>query len=67
VQRLLVHLKKSDRQVSEVEGQSQAWHRAHDLSRALEKIPSIDRFTVSVLVVLIGDAKHFANNPKSRR
>jgi transposase len=61
VQRLLDHLKELDRQVGEMEVQIQAWHRANDWSRKLEKIPGIGPITASALVASIGDAKNFAN------
>lgn len=61
MQRLLDHLKELDRQVSEMEVQVQAWHRANALSRKLEKIPGIGPITASALVASVGDANNFAN------
>jgi transposase len=61
MQRLLTHLKELDRQVQEMEGQIQAWHRSNALSRKLEKIAGIGPITASALVASIGDAKQFAN------
>jgi len=61
VLRLLDHLKELDRQVGEMEGQIQAWHRTNAWSRKLEKIPGIGSITASALIASIGDAKNFAN------
>jgi transposase len=61
VQRMLDHLKELDRQVGELEGQIQQWHRSNALSCRLEKIPGIGPITASALVASIGDAKNFAN------
>lgn len=61
VQRLLTHLKELDRQVGEMEGQIQAWHRNNALSRQLEKIPGIGPITASALVASVGEAKNFKN------
>jgi transposase len=59
VQRLLDHLKDLDRQVEELEGKIQAWHRSSDLSRKLAMVPGIGPITASALVASIGDAKNF--------
>jgi transposase len=59
VQRLLDHLKELDRQVEELEGKIQAWHRSSDLSRKLAMVPGIGPITASALVASIGDAKNF--------
>jgi transposase len=61
VLRLLEHFKDLDRQVNEMEHQIQSWHRAHELSCKLEKIPGVGPITASALVASIGDAKNFAN------
>jgi transposase len=61
IDRLGAHLKELQRQVEELEGQIQAWHRAHDASRKLAQIPGIGPITASALVASIGDAKSFAN------
>jgi len=61
IQRLGAHLKELDRQVHELEGQIQAWHRQSKLSRRLEKIPGIGPMTASALTASIGDAKSFDN------
>ena len=59
VDRLMDHLKELDKQVSELEAQVKAWHRASDASCKLEKIPGIGPITASALVATIGDAKNF--------
>ena len=59
VDRLMDHLKELDRQVSELEAQIKAWHRASDASCKLERIPGIGPITASALVATIGDAKNF--------
>lgn len=41
IQRLLEHLKELDRQVSELEAQIQAWHRASAQSSKLAQISGI--------------------------
>lgn len=61
VQRLVAHLQELDRQVSELELQIKAWHRASDTSRRLEQVPGIGPITASALVASVGDAKNFAN------
>ncbi|MGK6307836.1 IS110 family transposase [Variovorax sp. DT-64] len=59
VQRLLDHLKELDRQVEELEGKIQAWHRGSELGRKLAQVPGIGPITASALVASIGDAKNF--------
>lgn len=59
VQRLLDHLKELDRQVSELESQIRAWHRASELSCRLAQVPGIGPITASALVASIADAKSF--------
>jgi transposase len=59
--RLGDHLKELDRQVSELEVQIQSWHREHEASKKLAKIPGIGPITASALVASIGDAKSFEN------
>jgi transposase len=59
VQRLLDHLKDLDRQVDELEGQIQAWHRSSQASCKLARIPGIGPLTASALVASVGDAKNF--------
>jgi transposase len=61
IQRLVVHLQELDRQVSELELQIKAWHRASQTSRRLEQIPGIGPITASALLASVGDAKNFAN------
>jgi transposase len=48
-----------DRQVSELERQILQWHKSHDQSRKLEKVPGIGPITASALVATIGDATAF--------
>src|ERR1019366_996701 len=59
--RSLQHLKELDRQVKEFEKQVIAWHRSSELSRKLEKIPSIGPLAASALVASIADANSFDN------
>jgi transposase len=59
VQRLLDHLKELDRQVDELEGQIQTWHRSSEASCKLAQVPGIGPLTASALVASIGDAKNF--------
>jgi transposase len=61
LQRLVEHLKEIDRQVGELEGQIQLWHRQNEASRKLAKIPGIGPISASALVASIGDAKSFSN------
>lgn len=59
--RLGAHLKELDRQVVELEGQIQRWHRENEASRRLAQIPGIGPMTASAMVATIGDAKQFKN------
>ncbi len=61
IDRLLEHLKLLHRQAEEVEAQIQAWHRASDASRRLERVPGIGPLTASALAATVGDAKNFDN------
>jgi transposase len=56
------HLKELDRQVLDLEGQIQTWHRENEARKKLPKIPGIGPNTASALVTSIGDAKIFSNN-----
>jgi transposase len=57
--RLLTHFRELDRQVKELEGQIQAWHRDDAASVRLQGIPGIGPITASALVASIGDASAF--------
>jgi transposase len=61
IERLGDHLKELDRQVGELEGQIQLWHRDNADSRRLAAIPGIGPLSASALVATIGDAKTFEN------
>ena len=61
LQRLGDHLRELHRQVGELELQIQLWHRQHDASCRLARIPGIGPLTASALVASVGDAKSFAN------
>lgn len=61
IDHLTQHLKELDRQVKEFEKQVIAWHRSSELSRKLEKIPSIGPLAASALVASIADANSFDN------
>ena len=41
IERLLENMKVLDRQVKELEAQIKAWHQGSELSRKLEKIPTL--------------------------
>ena len=56
VQQLLDHLKELDRQVGELEVQTQSWHSNSVVSCKLAEIPVIGTITASALVASIGDA-----------
>jgi len=57
--RLLAHFRELDRQVKELDGQIQAWHREDAASLRLQGIPGIGPITASALVASIGDASAF--------
>jgi len=61
VERLMQHLRELDRQVQELEGDIQLWHRDSEASRRLEAIPGIGPITASALVASAGDARNFSN------
>ena len=61
LERLGEHLRVLDRQVDELEGEIQLWHRDNVASRKLAAIPGIGPITASALVASIGDARHFEN------
>ena len=61
LQRLGDHLRELHRQVGELELQIQLWHRQHDASCRLARIPGIGPLTASALVASVGNAKSFAN------
>src|SRR5471032_2562163 len=61
IDHLTQHLKELDRQVKEFERQIITWHRSSELSRKLEKIPSIGPLAASALVASIADANSFKN------
>lgn len=60
VQRLLDHLIVLEAQISELNAQILAWHRAHADSQKLEQIPGIGPITASALVASVGDAAQFS-------
>ena len=59
--RLLEHFRLLDRQVEELEGEINAWHREDSASHRLQAIPGIGPITASALVASVGDAKVFLN------
>lgn len=61
IQRLVDHLKVLDQQVGELELEIQTWHREHEASKKLAKIPGVGPMTASALVASVGDAKSFKN------
>lgn len=61
IDRLAANLKEMDRQVDELEGQIQRWHRENEASRKLAEIPGIGPITASAIVATVGDAKEFRN------
>ena len=60
VQRLMEHLNVLETQVSELNSQILAWHRANADSQKLEQIPGIGPITASALVASVGDAAQFS-------
>lgn len=61
IDRLAANLKEMDRQVDELEGQIQRWHRENEASRKLAEIPGIGPITASAIVATVGGAKEFRN------
>jgi transposase len=61
IQRLLDHLKELARQVLELEGDIQRWHRDNPASQKLAKIPGIGPMTASAIAATVGDARNFKN------
>lgn len=59
--RLYQHFRELDRQVKELEGQIQQWHRDSVHSQRLQKIPGIGPLTATALVASIGNAAHFSS------
>lgn len=55
------HLKVLDQQVSALDLQIQASHKANEASVKLAKIPGIGPITASAMIASIGDAKCFKN------
>jgi transposase len=61
IDRLLQHLKELDRQVQELEGEIEQWHRRSEVSKRLETIPGIGPITASALAASAGDPSNFRN------
>ncbi|MGI9284098.1 MAG: IS110 family transposase [Pseudomonadales bacterium] len=61
LERLRAHLIELDRQVQELEGLINAWHRSNEDSQKLAQIPGIGPLTASALTASIGDARCFHN------
>jgi len=61
IDQLLEHLKSLDKQIDQIEGQINAWHRSNADSQRLEKIPGIGPITATAMVATIGDARNFKN------
>ena len=61
LERLRAHLIELDRQVQELEGLINAWHRSNEDSQKLVQIHGIGPLTASALIASIGDAKSFHN------
>lgn len=61
LERLGEHLKALDRQVQELEGQLQSWHRENIASKKLAQIPGSGPITESALIATVGNAKSFKN------
>jgi transposase len=61
LQRLGDQLQALDRQVDELDGEIQRWHRENAASQRLAEIPGIGPLTASALVASIGDARDFSN------
>lgn len=61
IDRLTGNLKEMDRQVKELEGQIQMWHRENEASCKLAEIPGLGPITASAIVATVGDAREFKN------
>lgn len=61
IDQLLEHLKSLDKQIDQIEGQINVWHRSNADSQRLEKIPGIGPITATAMVATIGDARNFKN------
>jgi transposase len=61
LRRLTDHLKVLDQQVSALDLQVQASHKANEANVKLAKIPGIGSITASAMIASIGDAKCFKN------
>jgi transposase len=61
LRRLTDHLKVLDQQVSALDLEIQASHKANEASVKLAKIPGIGPITASAMIASIGDAKCFKN------
>lgn len=59
--RLLEHFRLLDRQVEELEGEINAWHREDSARQRLQAVPGVGPITASALVANVGDAKVFRN------
>ena len=59
--RLRSHLLELNRQIQELEGQIDAWHKNNEDSQRLAAIPGVGVLTASALVASIGDARCFKN------
>lgn len=57
--RLKDNLEHLQRQVDELEGQIQRWHRDSESSRRLAEIPGIGALGASALVATVGEARNF--------
>jgi transposase len=59
--RLLAQLQQLDQQIEELEREIICWHRHHEDSRRLQRIPGIGPITASALVASLGNANSFKN------
>ena len=57
--RLLQHFRELDRQVRELEGAINTWHRQNFECERLEKMPGIGPITATALMGSVGDARAF--------
>lgn len=61
IDQLLAHLKWLDKQIDQIEGQINTWHRNNADSQRLAEIPGIGVIIATALIAMIGDARNFKN------
>lgn len=61
IDQLLEHLKWLDKQIDQIEGQINTWHRNNADSQRLAEIPGIGVISATALIAMIGNARNFKN------